>query len=212
MIYGAGGFAREVMWLAEDCAAAGAALEVACFVDDEATLQGQLVNGVPVRSLADAVARHPRALVSVAVGSPKARRALTAKATLAGLTPVTLVHPGVRSSRWNDIGEGTVICAGSILTCNITLGQGVQINLDCTVGHDVVMGDYATLAPGVHLSGFVHVGAGAYLGTGATVINGSADRPLVIGEGAVVGAGACVTKPIDPGATAVGVPAKPLQR
>jgi serine acetyltransferase len=88
----------------------------------------------------------------------------------------------------------------------------VQINLDCTVGHDVVMGDYTTLAPGVHVSGCVRFGQRAYVGTGATIINGTQDAPLIIGDDAVIGAGACVTKSVPTGLTVVGVPAKPLQR
>jgi len=110
-------------------------------------------------------------------------------------------------SQWIEIGEGTVICAGNILTTNITLGKHVQINLDCTIGHDVVMEDYATLAPGVHLSGYVHVGERVYMGTGAVIVNGIKGKPIVIGKDAVIGAGTCVTKSIPPGETWVGVPA-----
>jgi acetyltransferase-like isoleucine patch superfamily enzyme len=103
-----------------------------------------------------------------------------------------------------------VICAGTILTTNITLGDHVQINLDCTIGHDVELEEYATLAPGVHVSGCVRIGSGAYVGTGAVIINGDQEQPLTIGTGAVIGAGACVTRSVEPGTTVVGVPAKPM--
>ena len=122
-----------------------------------------------------------------------------------------MIHPRVEMSRWVQIGEGTVICAGNILTTNIILGQQVQINLDCTIGHDVVMGDYTTLAPGVHVSGWVHFGKRVYVGTGAVMINGIEDTPLYIGDDVVIGAGACVTKSIESG-TWGGVPAKPLRK
>jgi len=58
----------------------------------------------------------------------------------------------------------------------------------------------------------VHLGKRAYIGTGAVVINGTQENPIVIGDDAVVGAGACVTKTVPAGLTVVGVPAKPLQR
>jgi sugar O-acyltransferase (sialic acid O-acetyltransferase NeuD family) len=146
----------------------------------------------------------------VAVGSPETRAQLTQKAQAAGFQIAELIHPRVERSKWIEYGEGSVICAGNILTTNIRIGNHVQMNLDCTIGHDVVLEDFATLAPGVHLSGWVHVKKGAYFGTGAVVINGTFDAPIVIGEGAVVGAGACVTKSVAPGVTVVGVPAKPL--
>jgi len=133
------------------------------------------------------------------------------KARTASFGFATLVHPRTEMSKWVEIGEGTVICAGNILTTNITLGKHVQINLDCTIGHDVVMGDYTTLAPGVHVSGFVQCGKRVYIGTGAVIINGTKEDPITIGDDAIIGAGACVTKSIPAGQTWAGVPAKPLK-
>jgi sugar O-acyltransferase (sialic acid O-acetyltransferase NeuD family) len=124
----------------------------------------------------------------------------------------TIIHPHVERSQWIEVGDGTVICAGNILTTNIVLGNHVQINLDCTIGHDVIMGDYATLAPGVHISGCVHLGKRVYVGTGAVILNGTQEEPILIDDDAVIGAGACVTKSVPAGLTVVGVPAKPLQR
>jgi len=128
----------------------------------------------------------------------------------AGFGFETIIHPRVEISRWVEKGTGTVICAGSIVTTNIILGEHVQINLDCTVCHDVIMGDYTTLAPGARVSGCVHMGRGVYIGAGAVIINGTLDSPLTIGDGAVIGAGACVTKSVAAGATVVGVPATPV--
>lgn len=209
VIYGAGGFAREVAWLVESIAAAGGEYRPAAFVDDDESQHGEEINGLPVVGLEEAGQRFPEGGLAVAVGSPTVRRTLTENGLSAGLEPVSLVAPDVRMSRWVDVGSGSVVCAGNILTTNITIGEGVQINLDCTVGHDVVLGDYTTLAPGVHVSGWVHFGEDVYVGTGAVIINGTSDDPLTIGDGAVIGAGACVTGAIDAGVTAVGVPARP---
>ena len=208
-IYGAGGFAREVAWLAESCVSAGAPDDPVCFIDDDIGHHGEVLNGLPVLSLAAARERFPGARVVAGIGEPHVRERLITKARAAGFDFATLVHPDVARSRWIDIGPGTVICAGNILTTNITLGEHVQINLDCTIGHDAVIDDFATLAPGVHVSGWVRIGRRAYIGTGANIINGTAAQPLIIGEDAVVGAGACVVKPVPPGVTVVGVPAKP---
>jgi len=208
LIYGAGGFAREVAWLAESCRAH----EVVAFVDDDPVNWGVRLNGIPVMGLDDAASRFPGAAVVGAIGSPRARSEVLEKARARGLVPATLVHPRVERSRWVHIGAGTVVCAGCILTTNIHIGDDVQINLDCTIGHDVVLADHATLAPGVHVSGNVHVGKRAYLGTGAVILNGTPSEPLVIGDDAVVGAGACVTKSVPAAVTVVGVPAKALAR
>ena len=206
-IYGAGGFARGVAWLAES-----ANLEVVCFIDDDPRQHGKTLNVIPVMGLADAKERYPDVSLVVAVGSPQVREKMAEKAAALGFSFTTIIHPRVERSRWIEVGEGTVIMAGSILTTNIRLGKHVQINLDCTVGHDVVMEDYATLAPGVHVSGWVHLGKRVYVGTGAVIINGTEEAPLVMGDDAVIGAGAVVTKSVPPGVTVVGVPARPIRK
>ena len=205
-IYGAGGFAREVAWLAESTN-----LEVVCFIDDDPHQHGKTLNSIPIVGLADAKERYPDAFLVVAVGSPQAREKMAERAADMGFSFATIIHPRVERSRWIEVGEGTVITAGNILTTNVRLGRHVQINLACTVGHDVIMEDYVTLAPGVHVSGWVHLGKRVYVGTGAVIINGTEEAPLVIGDDAVIGAGAVVTKSVPPGATVVGVPAKPLR-
>ena len=206
VVYGAGGFAREVCWLAESCPDAGV---VVAMVDDDPTQHGTRVNGIPVFGLAEARTRFPAARMAIGIGSPRHRETAAARAASAGFEFETLVHPRVERSRWIELAEGVLICAGNILTTNIRVGRHVHINLSCTVGHDVVIGDYATLAPGVNVSGRVRIGARAYIGTNASIINGESDAPLVIGDDAVVGAAACVTRDVAPATTVVGVPARP---
>lgn len=208
LIYGAGGFAREVAWLVESC---GESYRCRGFIDDDDSHHNESLNGYPVMSLDGAFANYPAAAVVPGMGDPGTREVVMQKAGAAGFSTETLVHPRTERSQWLTVGKGTVICAGCILTTNITIGQYVQINLDCTIGHDAVLEDYVTLAPGVHVSGCVQIKRSAYIGTGAVIINGTRDDPIIIGENAVVGAGACVTKSIPADTTAVGVPAKPLQ-
>jgi len=208
-IYGAGGSAREVAWLFDSCKDQ---YQVVCFIDDQASQQGSLLNGIPVMQLSESWRIFPDAKVIGGIGSPASREVVINKARDIGYDFETIIHPNVEISEWVTIGEGVVICAGCIITTNIILGDHVQINLDCTIAHDVVIGDYATLAPGVHISGNVHLGKGAYIGTGANIINGVENKPLVIGNDSTVGAGACVIKDVPDGDTVAGVPAKSIKR
>lgn len=209
LIYGAGGFAREVAWLARDCAAAGTTPMPVAFVVDTGYPVDAAEVDLPVLDLSTALARHPDATMVVAVGSGAAREAMVERAREAGARFETLVHPRVERSSRLSLGEGTLVCAGNLLTVDIVVGRHVHVNLGCTVGHDVHIEDFATLAPGVHVSGRVRIARGVYIGTGAVILEGSRESPLVIGPGAVVGAGACVTRSVDPGVTVVGVPARP---
>lgn len=206
-IYGAGGFGREVAWLADTCGD----YEVVCFVDDDLRYQGKSLNGIPVFDLDHANNKFNGAPMVVALGSPKSRQKITKKAYDLGFRIENLIHPRTEMSHSIDFDEGAVICAGCILTTNIQIKKHVQINLDCTIGHDVVLEDYTTLAPGVHVSGWVHFGKRVYVGTGAVFINGTEENPLILGDDAVIGAGACVTKSIPPCETWGGIPAKQLK-
>ena len=194
-IYGASGFGREVAWLIQSCDD----YDVTCFIDDDTSRHGTFLNEMPVMSFKNACKQFPGVYLVGGVGVPETRQFLIEKARVAGFQFETIIHPGVERSPWIEIGVGTVICAGNILTTNITLGEHVQINLGCTIGHDVVMGNYTTLAPGVHVSGWVHFGKRVYAGTGAVIINGTEEQPIIIGDDVVIGAGACVTKSIQSG-------------
>ena len=105
-----------------------------------------------------------------------------------------------------EIGEGSVICASNILTCNIKLKKFITLNLCCTVGHDTIIEDYSSFMPSVNISGEVKIKRKVYVGTGAKIIN-----QLSIGENTVVGAGAVVSKSLPANCTAVGIPAKPIK-
>ena len=75
------------------------------------------------------------------------------------------------------------------------------------VGHNVIIEEFSTLSPGVCVSGHVHIGRNVFVGTGATIINGTEDAPLIIGDGPIIAAGACVIRSVEPGALMAGVPA-----
>lgn len=209
-IYGAGGFGREVAWLVHSCNQKGTFYEIVCFIDDNPYLHGKQLNGISVLGLNEAGSKYPFIRLVRGLGDIRACIAAVEKAESLGLTFLTVIHPGTECSEHVSICDGSVICAGNILTTNITIGNHVLINIGCTIGHDVVLGDYTTIAPGVHISGYVHVGKRVYIGTGAVIVNGTEKTPLVIGDDVIIGAGACVTKSIQRNTKVVGIPARPM--
>jgi sugar O-acyltransferase (sialic acid O-acetyltransferase NeuD family) len=211
-IYGAGGFGREIAWLVQSCNQNIEIYKVVCFIDDDSKKNGQILNNIPIMSLEKSYEFFPSAKVVRAIGDPSISEIIVQKAANIGFCFETIMHPRIEKSEWTEIGLGSVICAGNIITTNIKIGKHVQVNLDCTIGHDSILDDFTTLAPGVHVSGWVHFGKRVYVGTGAVIINGISKRPIIIGENSVIGAGACVTKSVPVGATVVGVPAKPIRR
>ena len=201
IIWGCGGFGREVKWLCESIG-----VEVLGFLDERPEMKGQVIDGAEVLGdIADIDHLRGRAEVLCAgVGDPGLKRRFVGKTLEAGFDlSHPLVHPGVRVSPRNRVGRGSVITEGTILTVNVVIGEHVIVNLACTLGHDSTLGDYCTLSPGVNLSGSVDVGEGAYLGTGCAV-----RERLKIGAWSVVGGGAFVAKDVPARCLVAGVPAE----
>lgn len=202
-IFGAGGSGREVDWLAEQ--SWGGDVERIFLVDQLKYLRSA-INNIPVQLLQNAEVK-PDYRFTIALGDCGQRRKAAHACLDRGLLPITIVHPRAEISHWISLDEGVVICAGAVVSVNVTLGAYVHVNVGCTISHDVSIGEFTTMSPGVHIAGHVQIGRDVFIGTGASIINGQTDSPLIIGNGAVVAAGACVTQAVEPGAMVAGVPA-----
>ena len=207
-IYGAGGFGREIMPVARRMLEArGEAGATLVFIDD--VVREASVNGYPVVRLAEFLAAPAsERRFNVSVADSLARRGLVARCVEGGARPFDVLASDRVCYEPNEIGEGAVVCAYTIITANARIGRFFHANLYSYVAHDCVIGDFVTFAPGVHCNGNVVVEDDAYVGTGAVIRNGSRGAPIVIGKGAVVGMGAVVTRNVAPGDTVVGNPAK----
>jgi sugar O-acyltransferase (sialic acid O-acetyltransferase NeuD family) len=208
VIFGTGGFAREVHQLVEDLVSDGADWNVLGFLDDDPEREGTAVHNLPVLGTRTWPTDRGQVAVAVGLGSTPVRRRLIADLLAANETLrfPTLVHPTAWIGNRIDLGQGTVICAGSMLTTDLRLSDHVIVNLDCTIGHDSAIDAFVTVAPSVNISGRVQVGEGCDLGTSSSVIQG-----VSIGAWTIVGAGAVVTRDLPPNVTAVGVPASPIK-
>jgi sugar O-acyltransferase (sialic acid O-acetyltransferase NeuD family) len=173
VIIGAGGFAREVLDIFEACNAAGQDFEVLGYlVDTQYGRPGTLINDRPILGDCDWLIKNGKDVRAVcAVGDPAGRKKLVERAKALGTRFYNIIHPSAIMTKRVSLGQGNVIAAGCILTNNIRIGDHVHINLACTIGHDAVLDQYATLAPGVHVSGCVTLGEGCYIGSGVNIID-----------------------------------------
>ena len=141
-----------------------------------------------------------------AVGAAKVRKSVIEKIQESSIKFATLIDPSALISKRVEVGEGTIICANSILTVDIKIGKHVIINLDCTIGHDDIIDDFVTIYPSVNVSGNVHLGECSELGTGMQIIQGK-----TVAKNTIIGAGAVVVRDIEVSGTYVGSPAKKIK-
>jgi UDP-3-O-[3-hydroxymyristoyl] glucosamine N-acyltransferase len=118
-----------------------------------------------------------------------------------------VIHPSALDCsglNYNQVtNEGVILCPGVSITCNVAIGKMVTLNLNVTVGHDVLIDDFTTVNPGAHISGNVKIGKRCLIGTGAVIKEG-----VTIADDTVIGAGSVVVKDIlEPDMVHFGVPA-----
>jgi sugar O-acyltransferase (sialic acid O-acetyltransferase NeuD family) len=206
-IYGASGFGREVAPLVR----LGHAGDTIVFIDDQP--KAESVNRLPVWDL-NRFMEEPASSRSVvlAIGDGNIRARLNERCRALGIEALSIEHPSVVKLDDVLVGEGAILCSFVTITSNVRIGRSFHANIYSYVAHDCCIGDFVTFAPGVQCNGNVHIHDHAYIGTGAVIRQGTPDKPLVIGECAVVGMGAVVTRDVAAGVTVVGNPARPLER
>jgi sugar O-acyltransferase (sialic acid O-acetyltransferase NeuD family) len=205
IIFGAGGFAQEVLWTITDINRERRTWNVVGFLDDRPEQWGRDYMGYRIMDPAEQFPPGCFAAHGVADGLLKQR--ITHEFTRRGICFATLAHPSVIIGTGARIGPGVVIQAGSIIAPRCVIRGHATINLSCTIGHDTEVGEYATVSPGAHISGNCRIGMGSMIGTGAAI-----REKIRIGSEAVIGANAAVVKDIHPGVVAVGAPAQEIRR
>ncbi|MGQ9730182.1 MAG: acetyltransferase [Candidatus Zipacnadales bacterium] len=206
VVYGAGGMGAEVAEMVLACAEQGAAWRLVGFLDDDESLLGTKVVGVPVLGNSGWIAQHPGVKVALGIGHPRVRREVIAKLEKLGAEWATVWDPCCRVFPSARLGEGTVVFADCIVSSRAQLGRFVYLNYNAIVSHDAILGDNVCVMPNVAIAGNVRIGEGVFLGSGVSVRQG-----VTIGKWSLIGAGATVVENIPPYCVAVGVPARPLR-
>jgi sugar O-acyltransferase (sialic acid O-acetyltransferase NeuD family) len=205
-IIGAGGFGKETLCcLIDSIAHTSLKIEdIACFLVSDEHLETDFVLGIPVVPLSKFQPKNYD--VVVAVGDPANRRKIVEKLPKK-TTFTTIIHPKASISKWVDIGEGSIITAGAVLTCDIKIGKHAHINLHTSIGHDCQIGDYFTSAPAANISGHCHFGDGVYIGTNASI-----REKISICSNVTIGMGGIVVKDIEESGVYIGNPLKKLEK
>lgn len=204
-ILGAGGMAREVLSIYNDC---GLLDSVAAFIVTESkymknnNICGKRVLGPDALSGLD----RQGAVTVAAIGSPL-KKTIVETFCKDNIAFDTVIHPTASIGMLVEIGEGTIICPNSTLTVNIQMGKHCIVNINSSVSHDCRIGDYVTICPGASIAGGVTVGYQSWIGVGAAISNN-----IVIGSGCFIGAGAVITSDVEDNTLTYGKPGKVIRR
>ena len=206
VIIGAGGVGRETSLIIQKINELEPTWNLIGFIDDNVNNWGRVVNGYSVIGGIDSLEVLPSdTYIIIAIANYEIKRKIVNRIN-DKFKFATIIHPRVWIHDYINVGEGTIIYEGVILTTNIEIGNHVIISPKCGVGHDSVIKDYVSLLWNVNVSGNDIIEEGVMMGSASTVIQGKR-----IGKGSTVGAGAVVIDNIDSYSTVVGVPAKVIK-
>lgn len=172
------------------------------FLDDNETLKYTMGIKV-VGKTSDAFSYINNDDIFVAIGNNTTRETIQSQLECAGAKIPVLIHPSAVIGQEVELGDGTVIMAGSVINCCSKIGKGCILNTGVTVDHDNEINDYVHISPGSHLAGTVVIGKRSWIGIGTTVSSN-----ISISKDCIVGAGTVVVKDITVIGTYVGIPAR----
>lgn len=205
VIFGAGGFGQEAAWVAEsmnDQLPTHTRWEILGFLDDDPSKAGRQYFGHKTLSTRPT---ESDIWYYCAVGRNITREKISQRLDGYGWKAATLVHASVISARGVEIGEGTYVGPGSILSPMAQVGRHVIINQRVSIGHDAVLGDFSQACPGAQINGYCRLGRYALVGSNASIHQGKK-----VGEKAVVGSNSQVITDVATSTSVCGVPARVL--
>lgn len=197
LILGAGGHGRVVA----EIATLSKRWEKIVFLDDHEDINE--IEGISVKGKLDdslsLINKYRYAFV--AIGNNKLRLHWLNQLSNIGYILPTLVHPSSSVSLNSELGEGTVVMAGSIINPGARIGKGCIINTSSSIDHDCILQDGVHVSPGSHIGGTVNIGQCSWVCIGANIANN-----ITIGSNVVVAAGATIIQNVTDNVMVAGIP------
>lgn len=213
-LVGAGGFGREVMPIVLKMIGNGSIPSFSkVYFIEEGLKENYKINNIQVVSdnyffNMDATNKY----FNIAVADYAVRERVSHHFKNNNCKPFSIQSANSLSLVDNEIDEGSIICPFATITANSVIGKYFHANIYSYVAHDCIIGNYVTFAPRVCCNGNVVIEDYAYIGTNAIIKQGSSDKPITIGKGAVIGMGAVVTKSVPANSVVIGNPAELLKK
>ena len=209
VIYGAGGFGREIACLINLINEKSPEWRVIGFLDDDEKLWGTENKYGKVLGGLDWINTYNKPIaVAIAVGSPKAVESIANKITNLNVDYPNLYAPSVTflDKESLRIGKGNIFCSNCFVSCNVTVGDFNLFNGYIPIGHDAEIGNYNVVMPSCNISGGVKLGNTNFLGVQSVVL-----QYIKIGNNTRIGANSVIMRKTKDGFLYIGNPAKRVE-
>jgi sugar O-acyltransferase (sialic acid O-acetyltransferase NeuD family) len=204
LIVGAKGFAKEVLEVVHHLNQ----LEDLVFFDDiNDDIKGSLYEKFPILKTTEEVSDYFKKTdnrFTIGIGNPILRKKIYDKFISLGGAFTSIFSPLANIGSYDiEIGNGTNILSGAIISNSSKIGMGCIIYYNSIITHDCKIGDFVEISPSVNILGRCNLGSFSQIGSNTTILPNT-----IIGKNVIIGAGSVVTKSIPDNCVAVGIPAK----
>ena len=124
-----------------------------------------------------------------AIGNNRIRGKLTDRFEKIGGKLVSAISRRACLSTLNEIKNEVVIQPFVSVAHNVTFGKSCVIHANSVIGHDIILGNYVSVATLTTLIGPCEIGDYTFIGTNCTIMPG-----IKIGKNVIVGAGSIVNR------------------
>ena len=131
-LIGAGGFAREVMPIAENSLrilhGSESDSEIVFVLEDDYSIPSKEINGHRVISMTNFLSTtSSERWYNIAIGNSAVRKRIASSIPLDLAKPFSIVAPNHISLHGNTVGEGAILCGFTHITSNAKIGKFFQI-------------------------------------------------------------------------------------
>jgi sugar O-acyltransferase (sialic acid O-acetyltransferase NeuD family) len=202
LIVGAGSVGK---FIAYNCEHFLQSYEIIGFLDDDPQKQQAKIAGYDVIGKMDTLAQYSGKNIALVLGIafPKVKLKIVEQCAQFDFEFPNLISKHAWISEHVTFGKGCIIYPGVSINYGTQIGDFVVMNMNCAIGHDSKIEDYAALAPGVNLGGHSHLRKGVDMGIGSSTI-----QNVEIGDFTVVGGQSMIVHSVQPDSKVIGVPGK----
>lgn len=207
VIYGGGGFGREIACLLNRINTVEPTWNFLGFIDDVKTVGDKNEYGKVLGGL-DVLNNWGKALsVVISIGNPQTVKNITEKINNPLIEFPNIFAPDVVIMDKESLllGKGNIFCTGCLISCNAKIGNFNAFNDFVSIGHDTIIGNCNAFMTATRISGLVTIGDYNYFGVNSCMVQG-----IKIGNNTTVAAGSAIMRRTKDGYTYIGVPASAL--
>lgn len=208
LIYGAGGFGREIACLINSINQIEKQWDLIGFIDDGVQTGQSNPFGTVLGNLEYINSFKSKIAVAISVATPGIIKKLTTEITNPKVWYPNLIAPDVRFHDLSSfsMGIGNILFFSCRISCNVGIGNFNLMNSLSSLGHDVTIGDRNVLNPVVRISGDCKVGSDNFFGIQSIVLQG-----IRIGDNTRIGVSSVVMRNTNDDSLYFGNPAKKIK-